>query len=462
MACVEEVLERLGEELAQAAPGELPKGLGSLDERLATALREDGRRVFADILGTLGRLVPHGAPDGYREATVGSLLGYVAYERAYYAPLGGRPTRQSRRQTARGEARRRKRNGAHDRTGAAPGACPLDAALGIADGMTPGLGERVQRAAVLCGSFAEGAATLERFAGVAMPESTFRRKALAAGERAVAAQERPALRLLAPHFPVWLLKATTETVPTLYIMLDGTGAPCVRADTEGVKGKGGDGTAGTRELKVGIVGTFRRLDKKGRPVRDPGCESHIVSAKSAGEFGTLLRKLAVSRGYGTGFRIQVVGDGAEWVANIARKAFPGSDIVFTVDFFHACEYVQAFVALAGLDAAVTQKAYATARAFLRRYGAATLLRHLRKRFPDLEAASKEAAAKLAYLEKRQDHMRYGEYREQGLYVGSGIVEAACRTDVARRCKQSGMHWRLKNAAAMCALVARFRSNLSAA
>ena len=55
-----------------------------------------------------------------------------------------------------------------------------------------------------------------------------------------------------------------------------------------------------------------------------------------------------------------------------------------------------------------------------------------------------------------------EYRKLGLYIGSGLVEAACRTDVARRCKQSGMHWRFHNAAAMCALVARFRSNLAAA
>ena len=59
-------------------------------------------------------------------------------------------------------------------------------------------------------------------------------------------------------------------------------------------------------------------------------------------------------------------------------------------------------------------------------------------------------------------MKYAEYRKAGLYIGSGIVEAACRTDVARRCKQAGMHWRLHNAEAMCALVARLRSGVPAA
>ncbi len=59
-------------------------------------------------------------------------------------------------------------------------------------------------------------------------------------------------------------------------------------------------------------------------------------------------------------------------------------------------------------------------------------------------------------------MKYGELRRQCIYIGSGPIEAACRTDVARRCKQAGRQWRLHNAAAICALTARFRSHLPAA
>lgn len=59
-------------------------------------------------------------------------------------------------------------------------------------------------------------------------------------------------------------------------------------------------------------------------------------------------------------------------------------------------------------------------------------------------------------------MRYDELRELQLFIGTGIMEAACRTDVARRCKQSGMHWRVFNASAMCALVARIRTQRKAA
>jgi len=393
-------------------------------------------------------------------------LGYVTYTRSYYAPAAVRRTRQMRRKDERlkqkAEKRaRRKRGGGFPRHADAPCAYPLDTALGIVDGMTPALRERMQRAACMAGSFAEGSSALKLLSGVDIPVSTFRRKALAAGERAAQAQESPAMRLLSPFLPAWLLSVTAEVTPTLYIMLDGTGVPCVRKDTEGVKGKGEDGKAGTREVKVGIVGTYRRIDAKGRPVRDPGCESHIVSMKDAKAFGTLLRRLAFSRGYGTDYRIQIVGDGAEWIANIVSTAFPDKDVIFTNDFFHACEYLHAAVTLAEKDAANISKVYKAAKAILYRFGGASLIKHMHKRYARLDA-SHEAWKKLGYIEERIEHMKYGEYRKQGLYIGSGLIESACRTDVARRCKQSGMHWRFKNAAYMCALVARFRSNLHAA
>ncbi len=413
-------------------------------------------------------MVPYGQPNGFRETTICSLLGYAHYARAYYAPVPCRATRQARRRLERMQKKaadrddRHKRNATVPRTGGAPCACPFDAALKIQDGMTPAMQDRTQRAAAFCGSFAEGAATLERFAGVSMPVSTFRSKALSAGARAVAAQEFPALRLLTPYFPAWLLAATTETTPTLYIMPDGTGIPCVKKDTEGIKGKGEDGKAKTRELKVAIVGTYRRLNAKGHPVRDPGCESHLVSAATASEFGRLLRRLANSRGYNSGlFRIQIVGDGAEWIENIVRVAFPGKDIIFTNDFYHACEYLHDFLGLAMGNSAAVPRAFKMARAILLRFGGATLVRHLRKRHGQLDHTH-EAWKKLKYIEERVEHMKYGEYRKAGLFIGSGPVEAACRTDVARRCKQAGMHWRVMNGAAICALVARFRSNLAAA
>ena len=117
------------------------------------------------------------------------------------------------------------------------------------------------------------------------------------------------------------------------------------------------------------------------------------------------RKLANSRGYGTGFRIQIVGDGADWIENIVKNAFPGADIIFTVDFYHACEYVQSFLSHAGLDAAASAKAYRLARGILQRHGAESLVKYLSKRYP-LLLQRNEAADALSYIVKRTQHMKY--------------------------------------------------------
>lgn len=419
--------------------------------------------LLATVLSTLGRAAPYGTPDGYRETGADTLFGHVGFRCAYYGPAPERMTRQARRARERAAAKggRLGKNGDFPRAGGAGEAFPLKARLGLRDGLTPALADRLQRAAVAAGSFAEGAGLLALLAGVRLSEATFRRRALAAGARALKAQESPVAWVPEPLLPYWLLAATSPVAPTLYVMLDGTGVPCVKKDLRGVKGKGKDGKAKTREVKVGVVGTYRRLDKKGRPVRDPGCESHAVSPETASGFGTLLRHLALSRGLGSGrFRIQVVGDGAEWIAKIVKDAFPGTDVVFTCDFYHACEHLRDFLALA-LPQKEVRKAFGTARAVLRRHGGASLLKHLRKRNGAL-APDHPAWEELDYFDARVKNMRYGEYRAQGLFIGSGVVEAACRTDVARRCKQSGMHWRFLNAAALCALAARFRSHLPAA
>lgn len=401
-----------------------------------------------------------------RETGADTVLGHARFTCRYAAPAPAKPaSRQDARRRAREAAKgaRRRRGGTFGRAGGATDAHPLREALGPAEGMTPGLARMHLRAAALAGSFREGAETLRLLTGVRLSESTFMRRAYAAGGRALLEQELAVMRaVLCGALPPHLAAALTAVEPTLYIMLDGTGVPCVKRDTRGRKGKDGR-RAKTREIKVGVVGTYRWTDGRGRPVRDRGAETHIASAKTAQAFGSVLRRVANSRGYGrAGLRILVCGDGAEWIGRIVRKAFPGADVVFVNDFYHACEHLHAFLALAIRGAKPLKAAFAKARGILRRNGGRGLVAHLRKRYAPTAAGSEEARKELNYFKKRLAHMDYPAYRRAGLYLGSGIVEAACRTDVARRCKQAGMHWRLRNAEAMCALVARLRSGVPAA
>jgi len=55
-----------------------------------------------------------------------------------------------------------------------------------------------------------------------------------------------------------------------------------------------------------------------------------------------------------------------------------------------------------------------------------------------------------YFEQNKERMRYKAFRQQGFFVGSGVVEAGCKT-VVGRLKQSGMFWTVRGANAILAL-----------
>jgi hypothetical protein len=73
----------------------------------------------------------------------------------------------------------------------------------------------------------------------------------------------------------------------------------------------------------------------------------------------------------------------------------------------------------------------------------------------LETADPQLADKLRteadYFERNAARMRYPQFRRQKLFVGSGVIEAGCKTVIGSRLKQSGMFWTLRGAKAIIAL-----------
>jgi hypothetical protein len=70
----------------------------------------------------------------------------------------------------------------------------------------------------------------------------------------------------------------------------------------------------------------------------------------------------------------------------------------------------------------------------------------------LEGVKKdEIDTALGYFENNAPRMRYHWFRQCGLFVGSGVVEASCKTVIGQRLKQSGMHWTVKGADAIATL-----------
>ena len=74
-----------------------------------------------------------------------------------------------------------------------------------------------------------------------------------------------------------------------------------------------------------------------------------------------------------------------------------------------------------------------------------VLAQARKDLPDIPAPRSAAEKQIAYFETNSSRMTYATFRSQGLFIGSGIVEAGCKTVVGKRLKNSGMFWSVKGA-----------------
>ena len=115
-----------------------------------------------------------------------------------------------------------------------------------------------------------------------------------------------------------------------------------------------------------------------------------------------------------------------------------------VDLFHVLEHIKkACDAYYGEGSADSKAWFEQARVWLREFddGAERVIRSLRyRRDRSTGTKRKTIAAQIRYMEKRRHQMRYYSLLEKNLPVGSGVVEAACKTLASERMKRSGMSW----------------------
>lgn len=231
-----------------------------------------------------------------------------------------------------------------------------------------------------------------------------------------------------------------------YISFDGTGVPVRKNELVGRRGKQADGSARTREAKLGCVFTQVSLDSEGNPQRDPDSTTYVGAIESSTLFGWRIYAEALRRGLAQAKEVIVLTDGARYNRTIVQTHF--HDAVHIVDLFHAYEHLTRLAQiLKGQDA----KAPQAWRDLLEAGDIAQLARKAGRQMP-ADAKSKQALCKeLGYFEKNAPHMLYAEFREKKFFVGSGVVEAGCRTVIGQRLKQSGMRWSVRGANAIIAL-----------
>lgn len=334
-----------------------------------------------------------------------------------------------------------------------PEACDVFRAFGVERKMTPFASSVTTRLAATLGSFREAACTLALLGCGRMSASKLRKETLCVGESELEASRSPGKDFRQYSDAKLRTPEGAHRVPrTLVVMSDGTNPPCTKADTAGVRGKN-SGQAKSRQLRVVSACEYFNATDKGIPIPVEGSFSYAVTDKGIGELTSLIHEHAASRGSGTAPRVQCVADGEEALEKAMRDALPFAQ--FTNDFMHAAGYMNTCCEKLGIPDAARE--YRTCRAIMLRHGAGSAVDRIRRLYARELEASKEACDALGYLDKRRDNMRYGWLRKNGYYISSCHIEAAARILVARRCKQAGMHWRLHNAACVCAIIARLRS-----
>lgn len=226
-------------------------------------------------------------------------------------------------------------------------------------------------------------------------------------------------------------------VDTLYIGFDGTGVPMRKEHLVGRKGRGKDGRARTREMRLGCVFTQTGTDRDGNPVRDEHSTSYVAALLPHRLFGRMLKAEAVRRGLRQAARVVLITDGAKWCETVAEMFFPG--LLHILDFYHAAEHVQQLANSVFGEDKQAQVYFRLWRRKLYAGKAKQIIQQARSRIGQAHHPE-DLRRETAYLEHNLKRMHYDAYRKQGLFVGSGVIEAGCKTVVAQRAKQSGMLW----------------------
>lgn len=310
---------------------------------------------------------------------------------------------------------------------------------------SPGLRRMMARAGSR-NTFREGCEDLRVYAGISVSAKDVERVAEGIGEDMEQWSKRQRQDILRQEEPV----QKEKNIPIMYVCTDGTGVPMTRRELQGRKGKQADGSAKTREVKLGCVFTQTGTDSKGFPVRDPVSTSFTGAIETAEEFGWRIYTEAICRGLDNAERVVVLGDGAVWIKNLAEMHFPGATQI--IDLYHAREHVSDLckILFAPDEKKVTQNRIRF-WTLLDQGKIEIIVKRARKKLPQNPDAKKKAEQEIAYLQKNKERMRYADYRADGLFVGSGVVEAGCKTVIGKRLKQSGMEWSVRGANAIIAL-----------
>jgi hypothetical protein len=377
---------------------------------------------------------------GWRAKTLLTLLGQVEWCRPYY-------------QCQEPAAAQAGAAGSAPAPACAHGEAPADAALGVVGRRTTA---GVQEAVGFLAAQMPLAVAAESFRRVLPLEMTGRQvealiqpvgeALLAQEEAAVQARWAEAVQARTPaKSPFGALDGSP--IERLYVELDGV---VVRLRRGSVPLEGPEEQrAGDvyREVKVGAVfpavrGPQRSELAPGVWLDEAGPIRYVARRTTAATFGPLLYELAVQAGLACAREVVVLGDGARWIWERAAEHFPGATQI--VDLWHAKQHVWDVAHAVFGRGIAAGAAWAEEACTWLVQGQITALCQAIQALPPVSPPPGQSRSvpevEADYFARNEERMRYPLFRAQGMHVGSGVAEAACKTVVSTRAKRSGMRW----------------------
>ena len=239
-----------------------------------------------------------------------------------------------------------------------------------------------------------------------------------------------------------------------YVQADGTGVSGLPRELSD-KGRDG-GPAKTFEVKIGA--TFNQsfgsdglpLLENGRIFRKPGSTRYMGTVEKVAQFTMQLNDFSKLNGIYEADQIVFLSDGAAWLEKLREKLFPCS--IGIVDLLHARQRLYKLLdSISTLFLSGSRRAalYEECLNLLDLGEIDQMISLIAEHMNVLNRTSIEK--QLDYFISNKGKMRYGLFRAAGLFIGSGVVESACKALVENRLNGSGMRWSKKNAANVVAL-----------
>ena len=185
-------------------------------------------------------------------------------------------------------------------------------------------------------------------------------------------------------------------------------------------------------------------------MRDEGSTTYVGAIETAQEFGRRIYTEAVRRGVQHSQEVVVLGDGAPWIWNLAQEHFPRA--IQILDLYHAREYASDMAkAVFGAGTVAARRWWAQRCDEMSTGQVKGVIEALKLLQPETDEIQDQIRRAIAYFDTNAERLRYDRFRSRGLFIGSGVVEAGCKTVIGHRLKQSGMHWTVEGANRIIAL-----------